>query len=119
MAIDLDTAVKAHIDWLGRLMQALQRNYTPAELRTESDGACLFSRWLAEQAARADRDDNAIRRVGDCHVAMHRQAAALLRMPQSDEAYFASLDQFCRTAIDFNRLVAALARPTAALLCSA
>lgn len=120
MAIDLDAAVKAHIDWLGRLMQALQRNSAPADLRVETDGDCLFSRWMAEQTTQFDRDDDdTMRRIDACHLAMHRQASALLQMPNSDEAYYASLDEFCRTAIEFNRLVVGHASAAEPLCCSA
>ena len=112
MPHDLDIAVKAHIDWLGRLMQALQRNHASAELRAETAGDCLFGQWLSEQAAEPGHTPADLQRISICHQAMHRLAAGLLQMSQGDESYYASLDRFCQTAIEFNRLVTALAPPT-------
>lgn len=119
MPHDLDIAVKAHIDWLGRLMQALQRNHASAELRAETDGGCLFGQWLSEQAAKPDYAPADLQCIDSCHRIMHRLAASLLQISHGDESYYASLEQFCQIAIEFNHLVTALAPPVSRLRHSA
>ncbi len=108
MLLDLDRAIKAHIDWLGRLMQALQTHHVSADLRRETcDGACLFGQWLAREAVAQGYDAETLQPISACHRTMHAEASALLQPGIGDEDYFAALERFCRTAVAFNRLAAA------------
>lgn len=110
---DLEKAIRAHIDWLGRLMQALQHNQSPAGLKSETvDVSCLFGRWLAEATIESAHDAAALLRVEACHQAMHGLASALLLTQRRDEEYYTTLDRFCRSAIEFNRLLASLDVPS-------
>lgn len=120
MPLDLDTAAKAHIDWLGHFMQALQLNHISAELRRETQGdGCLFSQWLEDVAATQGYDPAGLRQVDACHRAMHELGSALLAFERTDEDYYAALRHFCHTAVEFNRLVAKLDQRTSALCRSA
>lgn len=111
----LETAVQGHIDWLGRVMEALQHNWVPQQLRCESEETCQFGRWLATMAPHQGYDPHLLLQLDRSHRAMHRLAADLLESRRYDEAYYETLERFCRTTVDFNRIAASLADSMPAL----
>jgi hypothetical protein len=102
----LDDVTQAHIEWLGRVMHALQSDQDIADLCRETADQCCFGRWLVDQAVAQD-----LAAIDGIHRAMHEMAMELLRHRRKDEDYYVALDRFCNTAIDFNRMVAAIAAP--------
>lgn len=103
--LDLDDATANHVDWLGRLMHALQSNHDITDLCRETADRCSFGLWLAEQRAAGQ----SLSKIDRVHRSMHDIALTLLQHRRKDEEYFATLDRFCETAIEFNRLLSSLA----------